>query len=213
MNQITYKYLKEPLETYIEQLSAKSPCPGGGSAAIVSVALANALILMVCNFSVESKKINENSREISKKILVKATEIQPILNKSIEKDSILYETIQRTMKNAKNFPKKEKEYQDTLKENVIFHMNIFEYCKNIVEWNEKLVEHCNPYLISDVGVSASLIEGALRATKINILINLSSITDSDYINHTLTKLEQNYQSFLAKATDIVFKVENRIAKS
>ncbi|MCM8759106.1 MAG: cyclodeaminase/cyclohydrolase family protein [Candidatus Omnitrophica bacterium] len=207
-----YEYLKESLETYIERLSGKTPCPGGGSAAVVSVSLSNALIQMVCNFSVESKKLGETSKQISKEILAKAIEIQSVLNKSIEKDSILYEKIQKTMKDAKKFPDKFKEYQDALKKSVEFHMDILEYCKNLVEWNEKLVEHCNPYLISDVGVSASLVVGALKATRVNIFVNLYSINDHDYISDIEKKLETNYQTLLEKTIEVVSKVERKLVK-
>ncbi|HXK45745.1 MAG TPA: cyclodeaminase/cyclohydrolase family protein, partial [bacterium] len=154
-----YKYLKEPLEKYIERLSEKSPCPGGGSAAILSLALANALILMVCNYTVDSTKVEENSRKISKDILDNALQIQPLINKYVEQDSIIYKEIQETMKVCRKDPTKATEYENALKKSINLHIQILDYCQSMLRWNEILVEHCNPYLISDVGVSASLIEG------------------------------------------------------
>ncbi|MCM8828550.1 MAG: cyclodeaminase/cyclohydrolase family protein [Candidatus Omnitrophica bacterium] len=197
-----YNYLKEPLEKYIEQVSAKIPCPGGGSVSILSMALANALILMVCNFSVESKKIKEESRKISREVFNKSSEIQPVLNRSIEEDSIIYQTIQDAMRNLKKNPEKTEEYKDALIRSINLHMKMLHYCQKMLEWNLQLIEHSNPYLISDIGVSSSLIEGAVRASRVNLLVNLCEIEDQIYITNEIKKIEEISLNLIDKAQDI-----------
>ncbi|MGB9642160.1 MAG: cyclodeaminase/cyclohydrolase family protein [Candidatus Ratteibacteria bacterium] len=205
-----YEYLKESLKKYIDRLSEKSPCPGGGSAAILSLSLANALVLMVCNYTVDSTRVEENSRKISKDILDHALQIQPTLNKFIEQDSVIYREIQEKMKLLKKGPNRTKGYQDALKKSIELHIQILDYCKAILQWNEILVEHCNPYLISDVGVSASLTEGVIKATQINILINLVEIKEDQYVGETKNKL-QILPSLTDKAIDIIKRVEAKIS--
>ncbi|MCM8763882.1 MAG: cyclodeaminase/cyclohydrolase family protein [Candidatus Omnitrophica bacterium] len=205
-----YNYLKESLEKYIEQVSAKTPCPGGGSVSILSIALANALILMVCNFSVESKKIKEESRKISREVFNKASEIQTVLNRSIEEDSAVYQAIQDAMKNLKKNSEKTDEYKDALIRSINLHMKMLEYCQNMLEWNFQLMEHSNPYLLSDIGVSSSLIEGAARSTRINILVNLCEIDDQIYISNIISKLEEISLPLIEKTKEITSKIENKI---
>ncbi|HOK79257.1 MAG TPA: cyclodeaminase/cyclohydrolase family protein [bacterium] len=205
-----YEYLKEPLQKYIDRLSGKSPCPGGGSAAILSLALANALIVMVCNYTVDSSKVGENSRKISKDILDNALQIQPVLNKYVEQDSIIYRQIQETMKLLRKDPTRTKEHEDVLKKSIDLHIQILDYCKSMLHWNEMLMDHCNPYLISDVGVSTSLIEGVIRATVINVLINLVEIKDDKYAAEIKNKL-QILSLLTDKAVDIIKKVGAKIS--
>ncbi|MCM8825154.1 MAG: cyclodeaminase/cyclohydrolase family protein [Candidatus Omnitrophica bacterium] len=204
---MSYNYLKESLQDYIGQLSAKSPCPGGGSASILSLALANALILMVCNFSVECKRIAKVSQKVSREILNKASEIQPVLNKCIEEDSAIYKAIQDAMKNLKNNPQ---QYKENLIKSINLHMEMLKYCKKMLEWNFQLVEHANPYLISDIGVSASLIEGAAKATKVNILVNLCEIKDCKHNTNVLKELEETSSTLINEAQQVISMIENKM---
>ncbi len=209
-----YKYLARPLKEYIENLSKKTPCPGGGSASILSLALSNALILMVCNFSMESKKVNQDSRKIVKEIFDQATKIQPLLNISIEKDSTIYHEIQENAKEMKKNPAvKKDDYISSLKKSIDLHMEMIVYCEKILNWDETLIENSNPFLISDVGVSASLAEGTVYALAINVMVNLFQIDDENYRTEILNKLERLTCSLKNKAREIIMKVEKILKTS
>lgn len=47
------KYIREPLNDYLKELSARTIIPGGGSASAASAALGVSLNLMVINFSLK----------------------------------------------------------------------------------------------------------------------------------------------------------------
>ena len=205
-----YKYLQEPLETYIERVSEKSPCPGGGSASILSLAIANALTIMVCNFSMESRRISKESQKISKDVFNAAGSIQSVLNKSIEEDSRIYEMIQEKMRKLKKNPDKVIEYENALLKSIELHMKMLDYCEQILTWNEQLVENSNPYLISDIGVSSSLVEGALRAIRINILVNLYEIKNRDYVLKVENMLEKTSPLLIGRAKNIISIVERKM---
>ncbi len=205
-----YKYLQEPLETYIERVSEKSPCPGGGSASILSLAIANALTIMVCNFSMESRRISKESQKISKDVFNAAGSIQSVLNKSIEEDSRIYEMIQEKMRELKKNPDKVIEYENALLKSIELHMKMLDYCEQILTWNEQLVENSNPYLISDIGVSSSLVEGALRAIRINILVNLYEIKNRDYVLKVENMLEKTSPLLIGRAKNIISIVERKM---
>ncbi len=205
-----YKYLGEPLVNYIENLSAKTPCPGGGSASILSLSLANALILMVCNFTAESKKVDETSRQIAKEMISKSKTVQQHLNNGIEQDSIIYQHIQETAKLARKNPKNQKSYHDALKDGIDLHIRMLDFCGKMLEWNEILLEKGNPYLISDVGVSSSLILGAIEATRINIFINLREIADENYVSEVLDRVENLYRILSKNSQRIISSVGKKI---
>ena len=47
---------KIKISEYMEKLSSKDPIPGGGGSAAINMALAAALISMVCNLTIGKKK-------------------------------------------------------------------------------------------------------------------------------------------------------------
>lgn len=208
-----YKYLAEPLIDYIKNLSAKTPCPGGGSASILSLSLANALILMVCNFTAESKKVSETSKQVSREIISKASNIQRYLNSGIEQDSTIYQKIQETSKLARKNLEDQKPYQDALKDSIELHMKILDFCSTMLEWNEILIEKGNPYLISDIGVSSSLILGTIEATRINILINLCEVIDKRYVSESIAKVRKLSESLSEYSQRIISDVEKKIVSN
>ena len=52
-------HINEPLKKYIDELAAKQPTPGGGSAAALAGAMGSALLEMVCNFTIGNKKYKD----------------------------------------------------------------------------------------------------------------------------------------------------------
>ncbi|MCK4518778.1 MAG: cyclodeaminase/cyclohydrolase family protein, partial [Candidatus Omnitrophica bacterium] len=49
-------YLKKSIETYLKDLSAKKPAPGGGSAAGLTAAMGASLACMVLQFSAKTSR-------------------------------------------------------------------------------------------------------------------------------------------------------------
>ena len=60
------KYCDQPLKKYLEDLSAKLPAPGGGSAAALDAALGASLISMVLNFTIGKPKYAQYENELKK---------------------------------------------------------------------------------------------------------------------------------------------------
>ncbi|TBR15974.1 hypothetical protein EPO66_05245, partial [bacterium] len=48
---LTSVYINKSIKKYLEDLSAKKPVPGGGSASALTAALGSSLISMVVNFT------------------------------------------------------------------------------------------------------------------------------------------------------------------
>jgi len=158
----------------------------------------------------ESRRISKESQKISKDVFNAAGSIQSVLNKSIEEDSRIYEMIQEKMRELKKNPDKVIEYENALLKSIELHMKMLDYCEQILTWNEQLVENSNPYLISDIGVSSSLVEGALRAIRINILVNLYEIKNRDYVLKVENMLEKTSPLLIGRAKNIISIVERKM---
>ncbi len=185
-----FNYLNESLKSYIDKLSEKSPCPGGGSASVLAVTLAESLVCMVLHYTVESKFVDKNGQDVAKNILKEALVLKEKIAPLIEKDSEIYEEIRILYKCvSKNSSSYSQQMDDVLKKSTALHFDIMKYCYKITEWNQLLIEHCNPNLISDVGVSSSLVLGAFKATRTNILINLKEIKDDKFVKNCLKEMD------------------------
>ena len=53
-----------------------------------------------------------------------------------------------------------------------------------------LLEHCNPNVITDVGVAARMAEAAVRGALLNIRVNLVSLKDEHYQREVLAQAEE-----------------------
>lgn len=205
-----FNYLNESVKSYIDRLSEKTPCPGGGSASILSVTLANSLVCMASNYTVASKLVREESRAIAENVLKDALALKEKLSPLVEKDSSTYEKIRSLYKSVSKDPSCFQRFEDVLKESIELHFDILKNCSKITEWNQLLIEHCNPNLISDVGVSSSLILGALKATRINILINLKEIRDKEFVKRSLKEMDDISAAIEEKSKKLIEKTEENI---
>ena len=52
-------YIDKPLKTYLEDLAAKQPTPGGGSAAALSAAIGVSLMTMSANYTKDNPRYKD----------------------------------------------------------------------------------------------------------------------------------------------------------
>ncbi|MBM3248132.1 MAG: cyclodeaminase/cyclohydrolase family protein, partial [Candidatus Omnitrophica bacterium] len=102
-------YRNHSIKKYLDDLAAKKPAPGGGSAAALAAALGAALLSMVANFTVGKDKYKQFEQEI-KGTLKKSEKIRKNLLELVDLDVITYNKV------AKNKKKSLALYQKSLKE-------------------------------------------------------------------------------------------------
>jgi len=197
-----FNYLEGPLKNYLENVSAKLPCPGGGSVVALVGCLSSALVSMVANFTIGKKAYLKNEMEI-KQVLEENEILKNNLATFIEKDSEIYEKIQSL---SKENPLLVQKY---LKESANLHLNIAENTKKILYYTGILLEKGNKNLISDVGISAVLSVSTFYGAKINAEINLKYIKDEKFINEVrnfFDLLEKEIKSIGEKIYNEVIKI-------
>lgn len=183
-----FNYINDPLQSYINRLAEKSSCPGGGSASALCTVLSASLVCMAANYTVGSKLVPEESQKVAKQILEDAFILKERLTPAIEKDSLIYEKIRQACRNIKKDTGAQASLEAALKESTELHVELLTACDTICGWNETMLLHCNPNLISDIGVSAALVIGALKSEKINIMVNLKEIKDRKFADEILKKI-------------------------
>ena len=150
-------YRDESLKKYLDDLAAKLPAPGGGSAAAFNAAMAAALISMVVNFTLGKPKYAKYEKEL-KVILNKSEALRLEFLRLTDLDVIAYRS---------------KDARDSL--NTPF--MIARLCAEGIKLCEPLLKKGNINLISDVAVAAVFLESSFASAYFNVEINLKSIHD------------------------------------
>lgn len=193
-------YIDGSLRTYLEDLAAKKPAPGGGSAAALAASVGASLMSMVANYTVGNAKYRDHEAEAAD-IMVKVQRFNARLHDLVDEDVAAYENLSRHMKELKGHPVKlEQAYKDALRPP-------FEVCKITSECMKlcrTLVECGNRNLVTDTAIAAVMLEGAFFSAKYNVYANLKYIKDINFIEET--------HGFLAPLEDEMPKLKELIVE-
>jgi formiminotetrahydrofolate cyclodeaminase len=150
-------YCDRILKEYLNDLAAKLPAPGGGSAAALTAALGASLISMVVNFTLGKAKYAE-FQEMLKTTLEKSESLRQEFLRLVDLDVQAYSS--KDMRDALNIP-----------------LMVARLCFEGIKLCPVLIKAGNVNLISDVAVAADLLEAAFACASFNVAINLKSIGD------------------------------------
>ena len=180
------EYKNQSLAKYLNDLSAKLPAPGGGSAAALNAAMAAGLISMVINFTLGKPKYAQYQDEL-KLILEKSEKLRHEFLNLVDLDVAAYSS--KNMRDALNVP-------------LMVARLSCEGAKLVLP----LVKKGNVNLISDVAVASILFESAFASAKFNVDINLKSIADKNLSVSFKKELTRN-ENFIKK---VRAKTEERV---
>jgi len=179
------KYKNENLTKYLDDLAAKAPAPGGGSAAAISAAMGASLISMVVNFTFCKPKYAAFQTEL-KEIFSKSERLRKDLLRLVDLDVVAYQS--KDIRKAIDVP----------------FMLARLSCK-AAKLCPILIKKGNINLISDVAVAAILLESAFTCARFNIEINLKSLGNK--------KLNQGITKELNKLAKIIQKIRSNTEAS
>jgi formiminotetrahydrofolate cyclodeaminase len=196
-------------EDFAKELSSKKPVPGGGGAAALSGALGVALNSMVANFSKGKKKFLDFEKQ-HEEILLRGDKLRDKLLSAIQKDAVNFEPLSRAYvlptNNDEEKRIKEETMQQCLKVANSAPMETMELVYDGILLHEELVDISSKTIISDIGVGVQLLKAALNSAYLNVLININSITDTDYVKENKEKAEKLLTEGNKKADAIYEKV-------
>ncbi len=175
-------YFEGKFKKYLDDLAAKKPAPGGGSAAAAVGAIGVGLLSMVANFTIGKDKYKDVEPEIQE-LLTSAEDLRAALQKLIDEDVAAYQKVSTAYKmpreNQQEKAARSHAIQAALKDAMAVPLAI---CRNLfdaAQLCEPLLQKGNVNLLSDVGVGAEFIASGFASALLNVEINLSSIKDED----------------------------------
>ncbi|MDO8535527.1 MAG: cyclodeaminase/cyclohydrolase family protein [Candidatus Omnitrophota bacterium] len=188
-------YIKESVENYLNDLAAKKPAPGGGSAAALNAAIGAGLMSMAANYT-------DGAEDILKKTEYARNRLQALIDADIE----AYGRLSKVTRECKDPAKLETVYREAA--SVPYEVcNISAECLKLCG---ELAGRANKKLITDVAIAAICLEGAFFAAKYNVYINLKYIKDMDFIGKMHKVLQPLEEELPKLKEDILERCEEVI---
>lgn len=186
------------ISDFLKKLASEDPVPGGGSVSALSGALGAALIAMYSKLGMIRKGVNSDDQEVLQKINIEAASYQTKLTRLVTEDSLAYTEVMLAYKLPKTTEEESRARQQAIQR--AFHVAVeipLETMNACIECLHLIAEVAmigNPAALSDLKVAHSMCQAGARGALENILINLSSIKDQEFVRMVETKLAKLKQT-------------------
>ena len=148
-------YKDNSINNYLDDLAAKLPAPGGGSAAALTASLGASLVSMVVNFTLGKPKYARYERGL-RDILEKSEKLREEFLRLTDLDVIAYNS--KDKEQALDVP-----------------FMVARLCFEGIKLCPPLIKKGNRYLISDVACAAIILEAGFASACFNVEINLKGL--------------------------------------
>lgn len=207
------KYINLSLIEFSNDVAAKKTMPGGGSVAAYCVSLSTALASMVGNFTIGKKKYIQYDEDI-KRIIKDAKKYEKEALILVDEDVEVFLPLAAAYKlpDSTEDEKKEKNkvMQSCMKNAATVPLKILKLCDNILRLHEELLDKGSKMLISDVGVGVMVLKSAVLSAKLNILINVKYIEDSEFVESYTKEMKKIEENICEKCDKIYEAVVNQL---
>lgn len=178
------KLTDRPVTSFLDDLASNLPAPGGGSVASLAGALGAALVSMVCNLTLGKKGYEDVQGDIHN-LLAQSESLRHEMANLLEADVAAYTAYSQTAKLPRDTEEEKAArnaaMQAALKNATMVPMRIAEVAVRIMDLCMPAAVKGNKWAVSDAGVAVLMAEAALRGAALNVLINLGTIKDADFV--------------------------------
>jgi glutamate formiminotransferase/formiminotetrahydrofolate cyclodeaminase len=197
--------------SFIEELAAPTPTPGGGSAGAYAGAMGAGLVSMVAGLTIGKKKYAEVEAEMQA-IRVMAESLRKELTQAVDDDASAFEVLMATFK----MPKDTEEQQSARNAAIVqatlnaahIPLHVAEDAVKVMELAIKCAQDANVNAISDAMSGFAMARASITAAGCNVRINLNSLEDKSAGQKMLEELAD-----LEKQADKLEKEIRKVVKN
>ena len=201
-------YINRSIKSYLIQLAAKKPVPGGGSTAALIGALGCGLISMVANFTLSDKGFN-GYKARAKKVLKKSESLREKLTLLVDKDMKAYSRLSVAFK---KYSLNAMKLQYAVKGAIIIPCKICDYVHSGAEIVLEASYIGKKSILSDLIAAIYALDAAFEASFINIRVNLKHVKDRKYAAEKNQKYLSLQIGMKNLKTQILSKAAERMSK-
>jgi formiminotetrahydrofolate cyclodeaminase len=201
------------VEQLLNDIASESPETGGGTVSGVAGALSAALISMVCQLSIGKKDYRQFEAEL-KGILESAINLNQELQLLIEKDTEVFNEIMSSY-SLPHQTDDEKEIRKTAieestKKATLIPMDILHRCERLAQLSLAVVLKGNENSVNDGGIAGIMAYASAESASLNILLNLSTISDEDFRGKVKAELDKVLKSVKNIKDEILQVVKSKL---
>ena len=204
---------EKTITTFLDELASNSPAPGGGSVAALSGSLGSALTSMVCNLTIGKKKYLDVEPEM-KTILGQSEKLRRTFTALINQDTEAFNKVMEAYglpkESADQKALRDAAIQGATKEAALIPLEVMKHVIDAIALAETVAEKGNMNSISDAGVSALMLHAAAEGAALNVLINLNSIHDTDFVGWKREEVQSLLKTSKIKRDDVMKIVRGKI---
>lgn len=196
-------------EDLVNEVSRDTPAPGGGSIAALAGSLGAALSSMVSNLTIGKKGYEAVERDLLN-LAEKAQDLKDKLLRAVDEDANAFNAYMEARRLPQNTPEekriREQAIQDGLKEAIYVPLNTAKLSFEALQVAAEVVEKGNVNSVTDAGVGAQIAYTGIIGGIFNVLINMPSIKDTQFIDETKSTcddLEKNAAKILKDTMGLV----------
>jgi len=195
--------------SFIDELAAPTPTPGGGSAAAFSAAMGAGLISMVAGLTLGKKKYAEVEAQMQA-IRVHAEKLREELTYAVEDDAGAFEAVMGAYRLPKDTDEEKTARTASIQSATLnaahVPMHIAEDAVKVMELALLCVESANANAISDAASAATMAKAGLTAAGYNVRINVASLPDRSAGEQYLVKIRELEE----KATEVEKTIREKL---
>jgi formiminotetrahydrofolate cyclodeaminase len=199
-------YIKKTLQTYLNDLSAKRPVPGGGSAAALMGANAAALILMVAEFSQKNQQLTAIAKEAKKS----KADFSSFIDKDVKEYKKVILAYKKPAKTAVQIIARKKAICQALISALEVSEDICNLCHKGIKLSLNLLKVGNKNLITDTAISALFFEAAFKSSFYNVKINLKCLKDNKFSQSKKAKYKKMESQIINIRKEILKNVDKNL---
>jgi len=196
--------------SFIEQLAAPTPTPGGGSAGAYAGAMGAGLVSMVAGLTIGKKKYAEVEAEMQA-IRVVGENLRKELTQAVDDDASSFEVLMATFKLPKDTDEQKSKRSAAIAQATLnaahIPLHVAADAVKVMELALKCAQHGNLNAISDAMSGFAMSRAALTAAGYNVKININSLEDKSAGDKMLAELAE-----LEKEADKLEKEIRQIMK-
>lgn len=185
----------EKLKPVLDDLESKEVEIAGGSAVGMILSITNSLIGYICNLTI-GKKNYESVQEEVVNIKKEVDELKKEALIIIDKDKVVLEKILGGYKIRKENPE---EFERINKEAVIFCLDVTKNAFETLKLADRISKVGNRMLSSDFEICKDYAFASIKASIVNVKINLKSIQNEEFKND----IEKRYNEIYEEAKKII----------
>ncbi|MFC1709523.1 cyclodeaminase/cyclohydrolase family protein [Candidatus Omnitrophota bacterium] len=191
-------YIDDSIRRYVDDLAAKLPAPGGGSAAALTGTLGVSLVLMVLNYTIGKEKYKKFEGGLNLALTV-SKDLKKKLSLLIDRDVEAYKKVSSTFSSEDGTIK-----EKSLKDAAGVPIEICNCCYEAIKVCRDVMDKTNKNLISDIAVAAEFLEAAYNSALFNIKINLKGIKDQEFSSNIKKVIEPQIEK-VAEIREAIIK--------